>query len=112
MTDIEHARLSSLIGFQDRVAAWMRKAIPDATFAGQIEKLKQELFELKCEASKENPHLIKLITEACDVFWVATVLCQLRGIQIAHVLEAKAVKNESRVWEQTSQGVYQHKEPA
>jgi hypothetical protein len=103
----------TLADFQERVARWRKAKIPNATLAGQLDKLDDEAKELRNQIPPPdwiiNPaELPGILNELCDVIIVGCNVADLAGISLAELLDAKQTKNEQRTWKADSTGKAQH----
>jgi NTP pyrophosphatase (non-canonical NTP hydrolase) len=103
----------TLAEFQKRVAAWRKRAIPNATLDGQLVKLIDEAEELIDEGEwrSEIEHgASAMLKEAADVCIVACNVADLAGLSFADILLDKQARNEAKTWKEDGSGKAQHVE--
>jgi NTP pyrophosphatase (non-canonical NTP hydrolase) len=102
----------TLAEFQQRVAAWRKRAIPNATLYGQLDKLFLEAEELRAAiVDARSPEEVRhALRELCDLIIVGCNVADLAGKSLAELLDAKQTKNEQRTWKCDNSGKAQHVE--
>jgi hypothetical protein len=109
----EFAPALTLADFQSRVAAWRKRAIPNATLDGQLGKLEDETDELMgacMEADPTQAEALIVLKEAADVFVVSCNVADLAGLSFADIVLEKQASNEAKTWKEDGSGKAQHVE--
>jgi phosphoribosyl-ATP pyrophosphohydrolase len=91
---------------QERIAAWRKRAIPNATVDGQIDKLEDEADELSESCWLDG--IEGVLKEAADVCIVACNVADLAGLSFADILLEKQARNEAKTWKEDGSGKAQH----
>lgn len=91
--------------FQREWGLWVRRALPEATTAGHLEKLKSEVVELQTAFGSGTP----IADELADCLLLLLSIADRHGISAAEAMRKKFEVNKARKWgKPDANGVYQH----